>query len=279
MPGRREDKIWNGFNKKKADGKQYFVGECKGCNEVVAGLTDRLKQHASECSKLQELNIWGDAPAAKRPKVQKQLIFGATTIKNQKQGSPFTQEQEEDMLKCKVCEKMMEEVHLKMATTPGGAEIKGHRLDKNNKQVIKEQARIAARAIEILEDVCKSPKFDEFGTMGRTVCEDALQESDEELEQYVKANVESKAFATKVCRKKCAMKSELSDMIERMKASMPPTPVAKNLTFWDELQEAAAIVQGQWKLVVLASTCLTVLVAALRIAYDVRQERRQKKAD
>ena len=41
MPGRREDTIWNAFIKKKPEGKQYFVGECKGCKEVIAGVLKR----------------------------------------------------------------------------------------------------------------------------------------------------------------------------------------------------------------------------------------------
>ena len=29
---------WDGNIKKKPDGKNYYVGECKGCKEVVAGV-------------------------------------------------------------------------------------------------------------------------------------------------------------------------------------------------------------------------------------------------
>ena len=45
------------------------------------GNTERLRNHASECTKLQELNILGDSPAGKRQKIQKVLTFGATRIK------------------------------------------------------------------------------------------------------------------------------------------------------------------------------------------------------
>ena len=98
MPGRNEDVVWRCFEKSKAEGKNYYVGKCKACSVVVsgvcltswpmltmysfAGITERLRAHANECDKLQEMKLWEatDDPKSKKPRTQKVLTFGATNI-------------------------------------------------------------------------------------------------------------------------------------------------------------------------------------------------------
>ena len=75
MPGRHEDPVWRCFDKMKAaSGKDYDVGKCKGCGESVSGIflhrgilspcvflgsggPQKLRPHANECEKLQELKL------------------------------------------------------------------------------------------------------------------------------------------------------------------------------------------------------------------------------
>ena len=43
MSGRQMDGVWKAFDRKKEDGKSYFLATCKGCGESMAGLVNGFR--------------------------------------------------------------------------------------------------------------------------------------------------------------------------------------------------------------------------------------------
>jgi len=185
--------------------------------------------------------------------------------------STLTPEQQEDFAKCKLCEKVMDDLHVKMDTTSLGAEVRGHRLDKHNKHVKMEDARAAVRAIEILETLCR-PSLQTPYNPEMALCEAVVAEHEEELEAYIRAGVERKEVKDRICRSRCPIQTELQDMVQRMKSSLP---TAKNLTVWDEVEMAFVLMKTYWKWWALATAVLTVLSLAITFEW----ERRRLKTD
>lgn len=47
--GRKQDQIWDLFEKKRIAGKNYNIAKCRKCTKEMAGIVDRLRKHAEEC--------------------------------------------------------------------------------------------------------------------------------------------------------------------------------------------------------------------------------------
>lgn len=48
--GRKQNKIWDLFEKKKIAGKNYNTAKCRKCSKEIAGIVDRLRKHVQQCN-------------------------------------------------------------------------------------------------------------------------------------------------------------------------------------------------------------------------------------
>eukprot|EP01012_Entosiphon_sulcatum_P034763 TRINITY_DN44143_c0_g1_i1.p1 TRINITY_DN44143_c0_g1~~TRINITY_DN44143_c0_g1_i1.p1 ORF type:complete len:255 (-),score=65.62 TRINITY_DN44143_c0_g1_i1:36-800(-) len=154
--------------------------------------------------------------------------------------------------KCAACEKMIERVEADMRRTGTGETIASHRLDKNNKRATLHNAMKEARAIEILEKACSAK--DEQEQAVRLFCENAVEELETELLEYIQRNEVDESFKEKACKNFCQWKHGLKQQVEAMQKGLKdrlPTP-----SVWEVLVE---VLRDEWRMI-LASAGAAVVV-------------------
>ena len=75
--GRKQDKIWDLFEKKSIVGKNYYIAKCRKCEKEIAGIVDRMRKHAEGCKDADNTAVVDDGAGTSAVEIHTQR--GSTT--------------------------------------------------------------------------------------------------------------------------------------------------------------------------------------------------------